>query len=404
MPLPGSTETAESTSSREEQINSLLGGDLATTETVDNAAEDTSVADVDTTVEDEPTTQDDTTDADADATSDDDGADADAAGDDETELSFDNLENDFAESEYQRAAAHLAKKGLQVDLNNPGHRAHLKDWLERGQDATRARAELKAAAEASKTESEPEAQVEPAKVKTREEQYQETLTGARAYSKESFNPQVAKDVMLPVAVAFAKFFWGDKAAGFKLEERSVEDLREFTEALDTAMSIKLADYTPALLQAIPQAVTSAFPHLPQAQEMAMKETITTELVTAVDDKGRSQYPGIDKLIENGTIKRIREGELKDAVFSKDPVKNFAAKCRVAYRMAMGQNPNPELVSKAIQRGKNIQKERQRQVGAGKLPPGSSRRGFADTSKTTLKDQLLGGGGSKFSQMLRDSKG
>lgn len=397
------TATAESSTSDESHINDLLSGGLAP-ETTDPGPEDTSVAVAEPEVEEEGGATQDDGDAEGlnegDEDSLDEGSEGLAEETGEEDLDVTNLETDFAESAYQRAAAHWEKRGVTLDPQDPGQRALLKELMERGQKI----AELNA-----KTLEPPAADTAAPAVtqaeKTPQEMFQASLEGARNYSKERYSPEAAKALMVPVAKAIANFFWGKEgAAKFNFDERGGDDLREFTEALDTAMTMKVVDAMPSILAGIPGQVSKAFPMFEKVISMAERESVVEELVGAKDAKGAVAYPGMDKLIEKGTIKRLMNGpDLKDAVFHKDPYKNTVAKAKAAYMMARGENPNPTVLAKAVRTGREQAAARSQRVAAGKLPPGSSKRGFANTSKTSLKDEILGGNKGGFHALLNEGQ-
>ena len=402
--MPNLVPGTESAEAGESHINDLLGGDLST-ETTDLADGDTPVDGTETEVEDaQVETQDDgATDGETE-TATEDVAEGEAAegGEESGEEEFDleGLETDFAEPAYKAAADHWAKRGVQLDPNDPGQRAMLKDWMERGQKIRElsSRAEEHPEEETETDEAKEQSPAEPAK--SPQEQFQERLRSTLQYVKESYNPEVAKGVVQPIMDAITKALWPGKDVKINLEGESLQNL---TAALSTAMIFQLSDAIPSILEAAPKAIERAYPMFTKVISMAERESAVDELLSAADASGKRLYPGIDRLIENGTIKRIMDTELKEAVFSKDPYKNMVQKAKVAYKMAHGQAPNPELLRKAVSRGREQANERQRRVAAGKLPPGSSGRGFADTSKQSLKESILSGSGSKFGRLLAEKR-
>ena len=384
-PLP--TGTVESPASGESHIEDLLGLGLPDN-TSGSAAEDTSVAGTDTDVLDDQQvdTQDDGTDGSELETGADDAQDQgdETQGDETGEEDFDatSLEPDFAESAYQRAASHWEKRGKKFDLQDSGDRAVLKDWMERGQKI----AELNAKpAEQPRQDAKPaEAEKPPEPVKTPQEMMALRLSGAKEYAKSILNPEVA----MQFSQQFVDAMWPGKNV-----KMSQEQANAMTEAFSMFGSLLIADAfqntIPAIMGQVPKEVSKAFPMFDRVISMAERESVVEELVNARDDKGSARYPGMEKLIDNGTIKRIMNGpDLKDAVFTKDPHQNMIRRAQVAYQMARGQNLNPQVVAKAVQRGREQANARARSVAAGRTPPGSSGRGFTNNSQKTLKQQLL----------------
>jgi hypothetical protein len=394
--LPTATPAGEASVSSDSHIDSLLGADLGTTETAETAGEDTSVAGGDVAVEEEPDATATETEAEPDA-EDAEGAAEVAEGEEEAgdeELSLDELETDFSDATYAKAADHWKKRGVELDPANAGHRAFLKDWMERGQKI----AELQAgqAEEPEEEAAEPAAKDAPP-AKTPQEQFKERLAGAREYAKANIVPEVAMEFSKGIVDAL----WPGKDV--KLTQEQANSLAT---TFSTFAIMQIADAIPSILGAAPKSVANAYPHFERMHDMATREAAVDELMNATDKAtGQASFPRLEQLVESGAIKRAMNGpDLKDAVFSKDPYKNLVAKLRMAYKLANNERVNPALLEKAVQRGKELANTRNRSVAAGRLPPGKTRSGAAPSSGPSgFMQTLVAGSESKFGRALAEAR-
>lgn len=146
--------------------------------------------------------------------------------------------------------------------------------------------------------------------------------------------------------------------------------------------------------------------LDRVHDMATREAAIDELLEAKDSKGAVEFPDLERLVNSGAIKQaMNSPDLKDAVFAKDPYKNLVAKMKIAYKMAQGQRTDPQMLQKAVERGRKDANDRARKVAAGKLPPGSSAAGFtkASPNRDFVSNLLGNSNGGKFSRALAQSK-
>jgi len=383
----------------EDRITSLLGADLTPTETEDTATGDTPVAG------DEPNVEEGTRPGEGEATPDEtepgteetpDGGGEGGEGEAEEEFNLDELETDFAESAYAKAAAHYSKQfGKTLDPNDAGDRAMLRELMDRGRKISELQTREPEDEEEEETEAAPAAPAAPAK--TPQEIQKERLAGARDYAKAAIVPEVAMEF----GQKFVEALWPGKDV--KLTQEQANGLAE---TFTMFGALLIGDAIPSIMQATPRAVEAAYPEFKTIISIAGRERAIDEVVGATDQAGTAAFPGIDKLIENGTIKRIMDSELKDAVFnSKDAHKNLVAKIKTAYKMARGQGVDVNLVRSAVAKGKELAVSRARKVAAGRTPPGSSRSASASRGRTGSQfiDQLVnaGGSGGRFSRMLKE---
>lgn len=266
----------------------------------------------------------------------------------------------------------------------------LKDWMERGQKI----AELSKTAEAAEETEEKPAETPATPAKTPQEQFQDRWNQVKEYAKSSVVPEVAT----AFGQKFVDALWPGKNV-----KMTPEQSRGLAEAFTEFGSLLILDAIPGILSQAPNAVQSAYPMLNRVHSMAEREAVVEDLLAANGADGHPAYPGIDKMLESGTIKRILDGpELKTAVFDKDPYKNLLARTKIAYKMARGIRPDPKTLEKAVQRGAAVATARARNVAAGRLSPGSpSGRSTTNATGSKFMDSLLSNSGSKFSRLLKE---
>jgi hypothetical protein len=109
------------------------------------------------------------------------------------------------------------------------------------------------------------------------------------------------------------------------------------------------------------------------------------------------------MAESGALRRaIQENPwIKNITVGRDPVANEAARIEAAYKIARGEQVNPETVQRAVETGKKQEADRARKIAAGRATPGKPK---GEIGKVTPKDQqivseLVSAGGSKFSAAL-----
>lgn len=407
MAFPTGTATPEAATG-DVDINDLLGGDLDTaTQPETQVAEDPSVTDqgdvAEDVTDDQPEMGDEEQATDEEETDDvsdldEEGAEEDSDGEEDFEA--DTLETDFADNTYAKAAAHWAKRGVTLDPAKPADRAMLKDWLERGQKISQLQASQATDEAEAEEDAAPAAKQAPA-VRTPEQMVQDRIAGVRAYAKDSFNPVVAKEIVLPGILGIAKFFWGKEAAEKALQGRSDAELAELTQSLTPLMSMAIADAIPDIVNATPGAVAAKYPYMEKMNEMAAKEDAIEQIESARDASGAELYPGFAKLVNSGAINRaLASPELKGAIFSNDPNKNREAKLKVAYRLARNERVDPQVIAKAAQRGRTAEKERAARVAAGRTSPGSPTRPAAN-GNSSFVNTLVGNGESASSKLFKN---
>jgi hypothetical protein len=401
MAFPTGTETAPvDAASSDDKINSLLGEDLSAVETEAPAEEDTSVADRGTEVEEETESGVETADEpEAEEAEGDEGGSEEEQAEEETgEEDFDvsTLETDFAESAYERAAAHYSKQfGKQLDPNDQGDRAILRELMERGRKIS----ELQTAEPEEEEEEGTEAATEekPAAVtaKTPEEVFTAQIESARTYAKGNVNPIAVKELFRPVISGLFEVAWGEKGINL-VKGKTDAELVPLAQAMDSLMTLKGMEIAGGIIGNVPKAVEGAYPFFSKSQDLAEKEAAVDEIL------GDPAYAGFDKLVDSGAINQaLASPELKNAVFNRDPFKNRVAKLKFAYKLARGQRPDPKVLGEAVKRGKEAEKDRARRVAAGRTLPGSSSRGAAPATRGNLIGQLVQNGSSRAAKLFRD---
>lgn len=390
MPIP----TATTDVSGEEQIDSLLGQDLNTGG--DNAAGDTPMADIDTTPERETTERVDEQVEPEEVDETDAGDVEDESGDEGLEES--DLETDFSDASYHKAAEHYSKTfGKNLDPNDAGDRRILQELLQRGQKIRELQSSREETPEVEET---PEETPKPAASLTPEQREANTVA-----IMEHFEKYAEQAVVPKVAERFANKFlaalWPGKKIDFSQEQSTA-----LAKAFTAFGSMLIFDAMPSFLNAVPNALVENDPIFATVRDMGMRESAVDEMLSATGRDGAGLYPDFERLVDNGSIKRMMNSEeLKGAKFNDDPQKNLVAKLKIAYKMARNQPVNTDLIRKANERGALAERDRQRKVRSGRLPSGSSGTGFANPSRAeNFMSGLIGSSGSKFSRALKEAHG
>ena len=314
-------------------------------------------------------------------------------------------DTDFSTDAYARAAAHYSKRaGKTLDPNDPGDRWILREMMLRGQKIKAMNAEEETPEEETPAQPKAEETAPAAPAKPTVEQIKARVAEAKQYAKSQVVPEVAMDFTSSVMKPMVEAIWPGKGYGEKLQI-TPEIAGAFTEAMTAFGAMAIADALPAIIGAVPQAVVNGDPMMARVRDMAVRESAIDEILDARSKAGGPAYPDFEKLVESGEIKRqMASDELKNAVFdSKDPYKNLVAKLKFAYRLAKNQPVDVGALEKAGERGRQQAQERARRVAAGRLPPGSSRSGPGAPGGSKLLNDIVGGGGSRFSRLLAGNK-
>jgi|SRR6516162_163684 hypothetical protein len=395
----GTAEQTTTTTSGEDHIKSLLSEDSGGSESTESVAEDTSVADAEAVAEQEEAEHVGVGEEGGSEESEDGSEQATGDEAEESEFTLTEQDSDYSPEAYQRAAEHYSRRaGRTLDPNEPGDRFLLRELMQRGEKISSMQREEAEAEEATAEEAEPAVedtarQAQPP-AKPTIEQVRAMVAGAKNYAKGNIVPEVALDFGNELRNAMVELIWGDKEAK-NLPPVAQERANRVAEVLSTYAVMQIADAIPSILQATPSAVIQNHPGFARMAEEAQKGMAADEVLEAKDTKGNLMYPDFERLAQSGTIKKLVNTELREAVFSKDPHKNLVAKYKFAYRLAKNQPVDVSALTKASERGRTQEQERQRRVAAGKLPPGNSNRTGTSTSGSDFMNSLIKLGGSKF---------
>ncbi len=395
--------TAPAEASGEDRINDLLGGSTATidpTELAEPAVGDTPVdggdqadeQEVEHPAEEQPTEE-----------TSEDGETEEGEEPAEEEDFEQELETDYSERAYAKAAEHWAKRGVTLDPAKEGDRALIKDWLDRGRDARDARA-AQAATEENEEET-PAEEVPAATTRTPEQiraQTLQTWKESQQYAKETYDPEISKESLLPFVMAVADVFWDGKGEAIAAR-MTPERIAALSNAIRPAIAMELAAALPSIYQGVPQMLQND-PVFGSIHESALKERVIDELSAAVGPNNQPLYPNLERLLESDLIKKALDGpELKNVVLDRNPYKNLVARVKLAYKIANNERVDVKAVERAAKRGREQEQERQQRVRAGKTPPGRSTSGGGGAlpGSSSFMQRLAGNTGSKFSKLLRE---
>lgn len=314
------------------------------------------------------------------------------------------LETDYSERAYAKAAEHWAKRGVTLDPAKEGDRALIKDWLDRGRDARDARAAQEATQETDEETPAEETPAAPA-ARTPEQVRAQTLQTwkeSQQYAKDTYDPEISKESLMPFISAVADIFWDGKGEAIAAR-MTTERIAALSNAIRPAIAMELAAALPSIYQGVP-GMLQHDPVFGSVHEFALKERVIDELSTAVGQNNQPLYPNLERLLESDAIKKALNGpELKNVVLDRDPYKNLIARTKLAYKIANNERVDVKAVERAAKRGREQEQERQRRVASGKTPPGRSTSGSAGglPGSSNFMQRMVGNTGSKFSKLLRD---
>lgn len=399
MPAESTGTTALTGTSAEDQaaINELLGTDAAetektTTETEHQPGTHTEVEKPAPAKESEeaPAETEEATEEEAETEE----ATEEAEEEESEELSIEDGDRDYSQAAYEKAAKHYSKTlGVQLNPDDPAHRALLKENMDRGE----ALKQLTAKQEADKAKPEEVKAVEetkPAEVRAATpEQIEEGLKTIYDLAKQRNVPQVAT----ANASRLVKALWPNE--DIKLSQEQANDINStlhgmFLQALDDAL--------PFLFQGVNNNMAADPVWGP-----ARSEAVDARAFEHLDKtKGAEWYASMETLVDNGTIKKviaenpqifknIRAGD------GKDPVLNRAAQLEAAFKIARGDQ-TIQQVTRAVETGKKKATDLAKKIAAGRVSAGTPKSGF-NTGKSEggeLVRNITQGGGSKFSAAVK----
>lgn len=382
------------------ELDALLGGETGggssseATQT-EESAEETEASEVEEGSESEPTEEVGDEGAEEEPASESEEEATEEEADEESELSVGDSDRDYSDAFYAKYAKQLAQtKKIQLDPNDPAHRALLKEIIDRGEALKRQRA----AVEAEESEEETSARTEEptGPTKPTPEQIQTFIDNAAKVAKQRLVPQVS----MRVATRLTKALWPDEAL-----EITQEQADSITSALSEAFWMQLEDALPAIHGATRQFLSGdeVFGHV---ETVTIREQAFERLDAAVDKKtGNPVYPDLEKLATSGALKKAMKANpwIKDIQSGdgRNRVLNEAARIDAAYKIARGESVNPEVVSRAVATGKRQEADRNKKIAAGRTTPGKPTGGLGKKvpAGQRLVEDITGGGGSKFARAV-----
>lgn len=392
------TSQVEANESESAELDSLLGGDgttdgkAAAVETEEPAEEtETEVPETDGAT------------ATGDESADEAEESTEATEEEPSELSLEESDRDYSEAAYKKAAEHYSKTfKVQLNPEDPAHRALLKEAMDRGEALRASKAEnekLKTAAESEEEEAAPakEATQDPA---ARTALIKTAITELQTFAKTRVVPEVAKHL----SDRLGKALWGDEFKEFTQEQANgISEV--FTEMLYHGLN----DALPFLLNKTMGAL-DANPIMTRMTSMAVREGAFEHLDSLKDATGKALYPDLERMVDRGDIQRalkanpwIAESDFKE----KDPIKREAKRIEAAYKIARGEAIDPATVGKAVQTGKKQAQDAAKAKAAARVAPGKTKGPLgqqpSDGEELVSKITSGDGHGSRFSRMLREGK-
>jgi len=294
---------------------------------------------------------------------------------DESSIFPQDGETDFADSVYARAAEHYSKQwNARFDPNDPKDRSVLRELIQRGQriaELQNAQPAEDAADESAETGDEtaqPSAETP--------EQVQQFLNRTLEYAGKMVRPEVAS--------AFAKQFISALYGPKEAEKISPEGAAKFTQTMTFGAMLVMNDLLPQVIpKLIGSYVEQNFPMLGDIHSSSLEQRAIKELSTA-QKAGQPLYPGLDKLISNGTIESVytenpelRGGQFYDVKTGHQlsPLDNKKRELQVVYAIARGKQVNPALLKQVAETSQQKGIQANRNANAGKLAAGESKGAF-----------------------------
>ena len=319
------------------------------------------------------------------------------AEEEESDLSITESDRDYSESAYKKAADHYARtKKIELNPNDPAHRALLKEIMDRGEALKRQKvaeeAEEAEADEADATKT--ETQIQPTKPSP--EQIQSFIANAATVAKKRIIPEVA----MHVATSLTKALWADEAP-----ELSQEQANGITEALSQMFWMQLEDALPAIHGATREFLGTD-PVFGHVEQITLRERAFDRLEAVVDKTtGKPKYPELERMAMSGALKRAMKANpfIQNIVSGdgRDRVANEAARIDAAYKIARGEQVNPDVVRRAVETGKKNEVDRNKKIAAGRTTPGKTKGeiGRQVPAGQKLVGDITSGSGSKFSAAI-----
>jgi len=292
------------------------------------------------------------------------------AAEEETELSIDENDRDYSDAAYKKAADHYARtKKIELDPQDPAHRALLKEIMDRGEALNRQRQEAERQPDKAATGEGGARPGEYSRPAPSAEEIRVFTENAAKVAKARLIPEIA----MHVTTSYVKAL--NPGHDFDEEPISQEVANNFTAALSEFFWMQLEDALPVLLGQSRQSL-SADPVFGQVEAQTIGAQAFERMDHMKGKDGRPLYPDLEEMVESGALKKALDANPQIAKMKagdgRNPIANQLLRFRTAYALARKTAPG--------------------RTSAGKP-------GVRGGTRQVLSD-ITGGGGSKFSQALR----
>lgn len=330
-----------------------------------------------------------------------------------SELTLGESDRDYSAAAYEKAAKHYSRThGVQLNPEDPAHRALLKEVMDRGEALKRQREERETA-ETKKADEASTADADKTKTELSPEQRTANITqfiqNVSQVAKSRVVPEVAMYTAKTLGGALAKLFWPERFKSdtpaedrISLDHVTQEQANEFTQAVMTLQYLSMEDMGPMLYGTFRDHLGTD-PVWGTVQREAIDASAFEHLETSL---GAERFADMEKLVTDGTLKEIMNKNpnvFKNIVAGdgNNPVLNQAARFDAAYKFARGEK-TLEQVSRAVQTGKKQATDNAKKVAASRVAAGNSRGGFSKgpSEGQKLVSDITSGGGSKFSKAVQ----
>lgn len=320
------------------------------------------------------------------------------------ELSLEESDRDYSDAAYKKAADHYSKtKKIQLNPDDPAHRAMLKEVMDRGRDFAVMKA--KEAAEAAKTEEEEaeagKTEESVAKAPT-DEQIQSAITNLQTFAKTRVVPKVASHITSRFTTALSKMI-DEETGKWKVTQ---ETANEFSEVMTEMLYHGLNDALPFIIDKN-FAALGADPIMTRVTSMAVREGAFEHLDSLKDKAGKQLYPDLEKMVDSGEIQAALKANPwigKSTFDERDPIRREAKRIEAAYKIARGEKVVPQ-VTEAVETGKKQAEAAARARGAARVAPGKTKGplGQPVPEGEAFVKQLTTSRGGRFGRLLNEGK-
>lgn len=314
-----------------------------------------------------------------------------------------NVQTDFNEDAYSKAAKHWSKQfGREFDPSAPADRAILRELMARGQKISQLQS---APAEPEAEEASEEAAAEETQPQVdAPEQVQKFMDGVNKLAKEL----IRDEVTLPWVKGFVGSLFGEKVAS----NLSPEQSKAFAQQAIAGQMLILNDVLPRILESyLPKWADNSFPLLKDMHSTQIEQRALADLGKERDKSGRPLFAEIQKFKDSGALAKVLDaypwlanGTFKDSKGRPlSALENRKYILGAAYKIARGESASPEALSAIAEKGKQQAARASEVAAASKLTAGESKGAFPQQGNDLLSQLKAFQDGTPEAKVGREMK-